>query len=224
MAESSLTQETRGEQSKMEGVSHNFQASTIPHVGNPEALSPLEINPRGDGGLSGPEVAPFGLSVDRGAIVPSSKEAFALLSLVIPVVTFNRALLAPNASLHLGNSENHPMEPLPPLEISPPTDTKISFLRYSKDPNPPHPKPLLLSSVNLQTSSSQIPPVDRHLMVVDKMVQALADSPHSDRSTDDFSSNDPGSLQEVDNNMTLCHSRWMLNLQPLLVELHLRGA
>lgn len=64
---------------------------------------------------------------------------------------------------------------------------------------------MLISYVSFQPSFQHDVLEDRYLMVVDKMVEALAYFSHSDQSMDDSSSEDLGSSHEVDNDMTLSH-------------------
>lgn len=84
---------------------------------------------------------------------------------------------------------------------------KLSEFDSSSGPSEPESslELILISSVLLHPPSQNHSLEDRHLMVVDKVIDALANSPHSDQNIDDSSSNDVGSLQEVDDDMIFGH-------------------
>lgn len=66
-------------------------------------------------------------------------------------------------------------------------------------------EPMLISSVAIHSPSSpdNSSPHDHHLLVVDKIVDVLAGSSHSDHSMDDSASEDLDTVQEVEDDMTL---------------------
>lgn len=74
---------------------------------------------------------------------------------------------------------------------------------------------MLISSVSLPPYSQSNSLEDRHLLVVEKMVKALADSPHSDQIMDGFSSEDFGPSHEVDNEVILSHAQKDLKYESL---------
>lgn len=75
----------------------------------------------------------------------------------------------------------------------------------SSRPREPSPSgdPILITSIPLHPPSHNSSLEDRHGMVVEQVIDTLNCTPCSNQSMDDSSSEDSGSLKEVDDDMTL---------------------
>lgn len=102
-------------------------------------------------------------------------------------------MLAPNKTLSLGIGDSRPL-----------LLKKEETSNSTKGPGPSS-KPILISSIAIHSPSSPADSssLDQHLLVVDKIVDVLAGSSHSDHSMDDSASEDLDTVQEVEDDMTL---------------------
>lgn len=90
-----------------------------------------------------------------------------------------------------------------------PQPLAISFSRGSSL------EPLLISSKPFTNSSEPPNPTDRHLLVVDKVVDALSNTDQMDEQLEDHGSDDFGSLPEPDDDMVLYQYQKDIKLEAL---------